>query len=170
MKSVSFFFTAILCLIFSFVSPALSASNPDHIDPCALISKEKVMAAFPTIKAMKKQTIGPNTTCNFLDKIGIPALIISVGRADNRDALKALAGMGDGYSYQPISGLGDSAAMAVTKPAPKLGITGGSVAELHVIRKKSFVNLAPVRIEVQAKGPAFAALKQLATEMATKLP
>jgi len=74
-------------------------------------------SAFPAIKAMEKQTIGPNTTCNFLDTFGIPALIISVGRADHRDALKALASMGDGYSYQPISGLGDSAAMAVTKPA-----------------------------------------------------
>jgi len=146
------------------------ASNPDHIDPCALIGKEKVMAAFPTIKKMKKQTIGPNTTCNFLDKFGIPALIISVGRADHRDALKALAGIGDGYSYQPVSGLGDSAAMARTREIPKFGIKGGNVAELHVIIKKSFVNLAPVRLKVQAGGPAFATLKKLAAEMATNLP
>jgi len=170
MKSFCLFFTAILCLIFSLVSPALSASNPDHIDPCALIGKEKVMAAFPAIKKVEKQTIGTNTTCNYLNDKGFSALIVSVGRADHRDALNALAGMGDGYSYQPISGLGDSAAMAVTKPNPKLGVEGGSVAELHVIRKKSFINLAPVRLEVQAKGPAFVTLKKLAAEMATKLP
>ncbi len=169
MKSV-FLCMATLLLSFCITQPAWSASNPDHIDPCALIEKEKVMAAFPAIKAMEKQTIGPNTTCNYLNDKGFSALIISAGRADHRDALKALAGMGDGYSYKPVSGLGDSAAVAVTKPDPKLGITGGSVAELHVITKRSFVNLAPVRLKVQAGSPAFTGLKQLAAETATKLP
>jgi len=119
---------------------------------------------------MEKQTIGPNTTCNYLNDKGFSALIVSAGRADYKNALSALAGMGVGYCYQHVSGLGDSAAMAVTKPVPKLGITGGSVAELHVITKKSFVNLAPVRIEVQAKSPAFVTLKKLAAEKTKKLP
>jgi len=169
MKSI-FLCMAALLLALCITPQARSAANPDHIDPCALIGKEKVMAAFPAIKSMENQTIGPNTTCNYLNDKGFAALIVSAGRADHRDALSALAGMGDGYSYQPVSELGDSAAIAVTKPEPKLGITGGIVAELHVISKKSFVNLAPVRLEVQAGGPAFAGLKQLAAEMATKLP
>ncbi len=169
MKSV-FLCMATLLLSFCITQPAWSASNPDHIDPCALIEKEKVMAAFPAVKAMEKQTIGPNTTCNYLNDKGFVALIVSAGRADHRDALKALAGMGDGYSYQPVSGLGDSAAIAISKPNPKFDIKGGRVAELHVITKKSFGNLAPIRLAVQAGGPAFASLKQLAAEMATNLP
>ena len=169
MKSV-FLCMATLLLSFCITQPAWSAANPDHIDPCALIEKEKVMTAFPAVKAMEKQTIGPNTTCNYLNDKGFAALIVSAGRADHRDALKALAGMGEGYSYQPVSGLGNSAAMAVTKPEPKYGIKGGNVAELHVITKKSFVNLAPVRLEIRADGPVFITLKQLAAKMATRLP
>ncbi len=169
MKSV-FLCMAALLLALCITPQAWSASNPDHIDPCALIGKEKMMTAFPAIKGMEKQTIGPNTTCNYLNDKGISGLIVSAGRADHRDALKALAGMGDGYSYQPVSDLGDSAAIAVTKPNPKFDIKGGNVVELHVITKDSFVNLAPILLEVQAGGPAFASLKQLAAEMATKLP
>ncbi len=169
MKSI-FLCMAALLLALCITPQARSAANPDHIDPCALIGKEKVMAAFPAVKAMEKQTIGPNTTCNYLNDKGFAALIVSAGRADHRDALSALAGMGGGYSYQPVSSLGNSAAIAITKPAPKLGVEGGSVAELHVITKRSFVNLAPVRLNVQADGPAFTTLKKLVAEMATKLP
>ncbi len=169
MKSV-FLCMAVLLLTLCITPQARSGSNPDHIDPCSLIEKEKVMAAFPAVKAMEKQTIGPNTTCNYLNDKGFAALIVSAGRAYYRDGLSALAGMGEGYSYKSVSGLGDSAAMAVTKPEPKYGIKGNIVAELHVITKKSFVNLAPVRLDVRADGPAFTTLKQLATEMATKLP
>ncbi len=169
MKSI-FLCMAALLLALCITPQAWSAANPDHIDPCSLIEKEKVMTAFPAVKAIEKQTIGPNTTCNYLNDKGFVALIVSAGRADHRDGLSALVGMGEGYSYRPVSGLGDSAAVAVTKPEPKLGITGGSVAELHVITKKSFVNLAPVRLEVQAGSPAFTGLKKLAAEMATKLP
>ncbi len=149
---------------------AFSASNPDHIEPCGLIAKEKVFAAFPALQKMEKQTIGLNTTCNFLDKFGIPALIISVGRADHQDAQKAIQGMGDGYSYQTVPDLGNSAALALTKGNPKFGIQGGLVAELHVIKNNSFVNLAPVRLEVPSDGPVFAQLKNLAVEMANHLP
>ncbi len=169
MKSVSLCMATLL-LSFCITQPAWSAANPYHIDPCSLIEKEKVMAAFPAVKAMEKQTIGPNTTCNYLNDKGFAALIVSTGRTDHKNALSALAGMGEGYSYQPISGLGNSAAVAVTKPEPKLGITGGIVAELHVIIKKSFVNLAPVRLDVQTGSPAFTTLKQLAAEMVAKLP
>ncbi len=169
MKSV-FLCMATLLLSFCITQSAWSAANPDHIDPCSLIEKEKVMAAFPAVKAMEKQTIGPNTTCNYLNEKGFPTLIISVGRADHRDALNALAGMGDGYSYQSVSNLGDSAVIAVTKPNPKFDIRGGNVVELHVITKKSFANLAPIGLEIQTDGSAFAKLKQLAAEMATKLP
>ncbi len=170
MKSV-FLFSAILAsLIFLITQPAFSASNPDHIDPCALIAKEKVFTAFPAIKSMEKQTIGPNTTCNFLNEKGFSALIVSVGRADHKKALDAIQGMGDSYSFQPVSGLGDSAAMALTKGNPKFGIRSGLVAELHVIKNNSFVNLAPVRLDAQSDGPVFAQLKNLAMEMANHLP
>jgi len=170
MRSFFLFPTVLFCLSVFLAPTAFSASNPDHIDPCALIAKEKVFAAFPAIKSMEKQTIGPNTTCNFLDKFGIPALIVSVGRADHKKALNAIQGMGDSYSFQPVSGLGDSAAMALTRGNPKFGIRGGLVAELHVIKNNSFVNLAPVRLDAPSDGPVFAQLKNLAMEMANHLP
>ncbi|HHB76054.1 MAG TPA: hypothetical protein ENK84_05885 [Desulfobulbus sp.] len=169
MKPV-FLFSAIASLIFLITPPAFSATNPDHIDPCGLIAKQKVFTAFPAIKAMKKQTIGPNTTCNYLNEKGFSALIVSVGRADHKMALDAIQGMGDGYSFQPISGLGDSAAVALTKGNPKFGIQGGLVAELHVIKNNSFVNLAPVRLDAQSDSPVFAVLEKLAEEMVENLP
>ena len=169
MKSV-FLCTAALLLALCITPQGWSASNPDHIDPCALIAKEKVYAAFPAIKSMKKQTIGPNTTCNYLNEKGFSALIVSVGRADHNKALDAIQGMGDSYSFQPVSGLGDSAAVALTRGNPKFGIRGGLVAELHVIKSNSFVNLAPVRLDAPSDGPVFTQLKNLAVEMANHLP
>ena len=161
---------AIVVLVLCTMVAARSAANPDHIDPCALIGEEKVITAFPVVKTREKQTIGPNTTCNYLNEKGFPALIVSAGRADHGTALSALAGMGDGYSYQAVSGLGDSAAMAMTKAAPELGVEAGIVAELHVIKHSSYVNLAPIGLDIQVNGPGFAVLKQLAAEMATRLP
>ena len=59
---------------------------------------------------------------------------------------------------------------ALIKGNPRFGIPGGLVAELHVIQNRSFVNLAPMRLDCKTDSLAFAKLKKPAMEMATNLP
>jgi len=166
-----FFFSAVIILSCLLAAPfsAQSASNPKHIDPCALIAREKVFAAFPALKKMEKQILGPNTTCNYLDKYGIPALIISVGQAGTTPARNTMSMLGEGYTVKDVPDLGDDAAVAVAQPNSRFGIKGG-VAELHIKKGGSALLLAPARIEVQENGPKFKKLKSLAAEMLKKLP
>jgi len=64
-----------------------------------------------------------------------------------------------------VPGLGNEAAMAVSKGTPKYHIKGGSVAELYIKKGDRFFLLAPMRLKIKANGPGFEQLKQLAREM-----
>ncbi len=167
---------SVFCCLVSFllavcITPqARSASNPDHIDPCALIEKEKVMAAFPTVKAMEKQTIGPNTTCNYLNDRGFSALIISVHKYDGISPHVMMENLGNGYHVEDVDGLGDEAAMAITLAKPKYGIEGGGVAELYIRKGETTLLIAPVRVKVKAEGEGLGRLKALTREMTAQLP
>ncbi len=137
-------------------------------NPCDLIAPEKVYAVFPILKAMKKETIGPNTTCNYLDKYNIPALIISTGKAGSTSARDILSMLGSSYTIQDISGLGDDAAIAIQQAKPEYSLDEG-IAQLHVKQGKIFLSLSPVRIKTSSVNEELGKLKILATEMLKKL-
>jgi hypothetical protein len=166
------FVSATLPVLFLFllVSPALQAGTLSGIDPCALVAPDKVYAAFPALKTMKKQTIGANTTCNYLDKLGLPGLMVSVHQYDGISPHAMMENLGEGYTVKNVPGLGDEAAMALTRPNPELAIPGGLVAELYVKKGNTTLLIAPMRIEVRAAGEGLEKLQELAGEMLEQLP
>ena len=166
LSSIAVFFLG-LSFVFPFVGAA--ATRPD-VDPCRLIAKEKVFAAFPSLETIEKQTIGSNTTCNYLNKYGLSGMIVSVNADNGIPADKMMESLGDGYKVEDVAGLGRQAAMAITLPVPEYGIAGGSVAELYSKKGTSCLLLAPVRLQVAASGPTFEILKKLAAEMLQGIP
>ncbi len=146
------------------------AATYPGIDPCSLVVPAEVYAVFPKLKTMKKQTIGPNTTCSYLDGFGLSGLIVSVHRDDGISAHAMMENLGDGYTVQDVPGLGSQAAMAVTKGDPQYGIEGGIVAELYIKKGKTSLLIAPARIEVKATGAVFEKLRGLAQEMLRNVP
>ncbi len=156
----------VLCSTFFHLAQAATLSG---IDPCGLIAPEAVYAAFPVLKTMEKQTIGSNTTCSYLDKFGISALMVSVHRDKGISARAMMENMGEGYMVQDVAELGDEAAMAVSKEIPQYNIPGGMVAELFIKKGGSTLLLAPVRIEVKADGSSFEKFKKMAMNMLDKL-
>ena len=77
------------------------------------------------LQKAEKQTIGPNATCNYLDKYGIPALIISISRAGTTHTRDTLSILGSGYTILNVTGLGDEVAVAVQQANPKFGLQEG---------------------------------------------
>ncbi len=160
-----------LCTVILLSIPGFTpAATMAGMNPCGLIEKGKMLAAFPALKDMEQQTIGPNTTCNYLDKYGISALIISVHLDDGIKPLDMMKNLGKGYRVEAVAGLGDRAAMAISLPNAKYGIKGGGVAELYIKKGKSCLLLAPARIKIGVDGPEFVKLKVIAAEMLEKLP
>jgi hypothetical protein len=139
------------------------SAKPEAIDPCSLIAVEKVLSAFPVLQKEVKQQVGPTTVCNYLDKYGIPALIISVSQAGNH-ARDTLSMLGSGYVIEDIPNLGDDAAVAIQQANPTFGLHEG-VAALHIKKGKISLNLSFTRINIPAKGPEIEKAKQLAAEM-----
>ncbi len=168
MKTAAMFLAPlfVLCGLLPQIVPA--ATRPD-IDPCTLIALKVVSAAFPTLQTMKKQTIGPNTTCNYLNRSGLSGLIVSVHRDDGISAHTMMENLGKGYRAVDVPGLGDEAAMAVTLPEPKYNIPGGLVAELYIKKGGSALLLAPARIEVKAGDESLGLLQELAARMLGRL-
>ncbi len=160
------FFATLFCL-----ATGLQTGNcKTHQDlaPCSLIAPEKVYAAFPTLKTMQQQSIGPNTTCNYLDKYDIPALIIFTGKAGTTSARDTLSMLGSGYTIEDVSGLGDEAAIAIQKAKPEYGLEEG-IAQLHVKQGKTFLSLSPVRIKASSIDEVLGKLKILAAKMLEKI-
>jgi hypothetical protein len=167
MKNILACYLVTLCCLVAGSQTGRCASPPDT-DPCNLIAPEKVYATFPGLKAMKKQTVGPSTTCNYLDKYNIPALIIFTGKAGATSAQDALSMLGSGYTIQNVSGIGDEAAIAIQQANPQFGLEE-RIAQLHVKKGKIFLSLSPVRIKASSVNEELEKLKILAAEMLEKL-
>lgn len=156
-----------LCLGLSLLTapaPGRGADSSAAIDPCALMAGEKVLTAFPALVKMERRTVGPIAVCNFLDRFGIPALMVTVGQAGPGSARAALALLGDGYAIEDLPGLGDEAAVAVQQANPRFGLKEG-VAMLHVKKGQRFLELAPVRLEIGLASGEWERLRGLAAEM-----
>ena len=169
MKNLSLLTGLIVLLIISTALNGLSASHP-NVDPCRLMSLEKVAAAFPAIQKAQHKTYGAGEVCNYVDKLGLPALIVTIGQDSESSARGMMANLGDGYTVKDVAGLGDEAAMAVTKPEPKYSIPGDLVAELYIRKGSSYLLLAPARIEIKDSGPDFDKLLSIARQMLSKIP
>ena len=167
MKNLPVICILILFSFFLLPSNADSATLPG-IDPCELTAPAKVYAAFPELKTMERQTIGSNTSCNYLDKYEIPALIVFVAQADHRPLTQSLAMLGSGYTVEKISGLGDEAAMAIQQAKPEYGLTEG-VAQLQIRKGDTLLSLSPVRISAASVEEELKKLTALAEEMLKKL-
>ncbi len=167
MKNCFLIFT--LCLWCLAIIPTVghSSSKVEKIDPCSLIASEKVFAAFPVLQKVEKQKVGPTTVCNYLDKIGIPALIVSVSQAAAhvRDSLSLLD---PGYVIEDVPGLGEEAAIAIQQANPKFGLKEG-VAAMHIKKGKLSLNLSFTRIDIPAKGAGLDKVKKLAAQMLENL-
>ncbi len=151
-------------LVLNILQSAFAATRA-NFDPCSLISEKDVYALFPKLKTRETSTIGPNTTCNYLDSFGLPGLMVSVHENDSISAGSMMFGLGDGYRVKPVAGLGTDAAMAITVAKPEYGVEGGNVAELYVKTGKFSLLLAPARILVPSSGTVFDSFKTLAAEM-----
>lgn len=167
MKNSRFFFFLIFLCFLSVPQMGNCSQKTEEIDPCSLIVTGKLISIFPVLQKAEKQTVGPNTVCNYLDKFGIPALIISVSQAGPhaRDTLSIL---GPGYVIEEIAGLGDEAAVAIQQANPKFGLQEG-VAALHIKKGDISLNLSFPRINIQVNDPKFEQVKILAAEMLDKL-
>jgi len=169
MKNSLFFFTLFLWCLAVGIDPTAGhcSAKPGEIDPCSLIAAEKVFSAFPALQKEEEQKVGPTVVCNYLDKFGIPALIVSVSQAGShaRDTLSLLD---SGYTIEDVPDLGEEAAIAIQQANPAFGLKEG-VAALHIKKGKLSLNLSFTRITVPAKGPELDKAKNLAAEMLDKL-
>ncbi len=138
------------------------------IDPCALIAPEQIYASFPELKTMQKQSSGNANVCNFLDKYEIPALIISLTKANKTSAEKSLSILGSKYSIKSIPNLGDDAAVSIQQANPKFGLKEG-VAMLYVKKGTVSLTLSPVRVNSSSIQESLTKLKEIAAEMLNKL-
>ena len=155
-----------ICVIFLlFFMPPCFAGQPTTDDPCGLVPLARVQAAFPAITGMEQKDFGPHKNCSYLDKFNIPALTVTTGRDPHSSAHAMMENLGDGYRVVELSGLGDEAAMAISKDNPKYGIEGGGVAELYIKKGDRFLLLAPMRIKVRENSPGLEKLKSLARDM-----
>jgi len=161
MRLQRYFFILFAVLL---AQPAICATYAD-IDPCSFLALQTLSAAYPGIQSREQQTIGPNTTCNYLNKHGLSGLIVSVHKDDGMSAESIVSMLGDGYRVENIQGLGKDAAMAITLPKPEYGIAGDLIAELYVKKGAFCLMLAPVRLDVKSSGPSFMQFKKLVSEM-----
>lgn len=161
------FYSLTFCFFLGFTSVGLCSQKPKDIKPCDLIATEKVIESFPNLQKAENQTVGLSIVCNYLDKIGIPALVVSVSRvgSSTRDALSML---GPGYKIEDIKGLGDEAAIAIQQANPKFGLKGG-VAALQVKKREASLTLSFFRIDIRQDTTEFEKIKKLVTEMLNKL-
>ncbi len=139
------------------------------VDPCSLIPLQTVKKIFPEITTMAKQTIGPNTTCNYKDNKNFTALLVSVSDGGRESAHEHLVPMGAGYTIKDVAGLGDNAAVALQKANPKFGFEEG-IAELMVKKGHILLLLAPMRIHTQSVDDALERLTKTAARMLENLP
>ena len=73
----------------------------------------------------EKQSVGQETVCNYLDNMGIPALVISVSKSVTT-VRETLSILGPGYVIETIDGLGDEAAIAIQQENPEIWIERGN--------------------------------------------
>jgi len=144
-----------------------SAQKPEDIDPCALISLEKMTSVFQQLQRAEKQQVGPSTVCNYLDKFDIPALIISVSQAGPH-ARDTLTMLGSGYTIEDLPDLGDEAAIAIQQENPAFGLKEG-IAALNIKKGDLSLNLSFTRLSIKPQGPDLESVKNLATEMVSNL-
>lgn len=154
-----------LLIVSIFLTQAASSATYPDINPCSLISLQKIDTAYPTIKTMEEQTIGPNTTCNYLNTYGLSELIVSVHKNDGIAAESVVSMLGDGYRIEIVQGLGKEAAMAVTLPKPEYGNAGDLVAELYIKEADFCLMLAPVRLNIKDSGSGFETFREIVLEM-----
>jgi len=163
-----FSFTCMLFLNIIILLPeGICSQNKNNVDPCSLIATEKLSAVFPTLLKAEKQSVGPETVCNYLDKMDIPALIISVTKAGS-SVHRSLSMLGSGYVIEDISGLGDEAAIAIQQANPKFGLKEG-IAAMHIKKGDRSLTFSFFRINLMPDEPAFDKIKVLAAEMIGKL-
>jgi hypothetical protein len=130
----------------------------------------EVADAFPVVKKTSHRNYGTGKACNYLNKRGFTALMVSIGQDSKSSAREMMSNLGDGYTVKDVSGLGYEAAMAVTEPDPQLAIPGGLVTELYIKKGNSYLLLAPVSIQIKDSGPEFEKLLSVARGMLKNLP
>lgn len=166
MQNTLLLFSLILwCLIIE-PSTGHCSQKPEEIDPCSLIAAEKLFLTFPALTKAKKETVGQSSVCNYLDKFGIPALVLSVTQAGTH-ARDTLSTLGSGYVIEDITGLGDEAAIAIQQANPTFGLQEG-IAALHMIKGNISFNLSFFRINIRSNEPKFNEVKFLAADMLDK--
>ena len=143
------------------------SQNQKNIDPCSLVASEKLIAIFPTLLKAEKQSVGQETVCNYLDNMGIPALVIAVSKSVTT-VRETLSILGPGYVIENIDGLGDEAAIAIQQANQKFGLKEG-IAALHVKKGSLSLNFSFFRINLIPADDEFSKIKTLAAEMIGKL-
>jgi hypothetical protein len=140
-----------------------------NVDPCSLVPLQAVEKIFPEITSMEKQTVGPNTTCNYTNSKNFTALMVSASDDGTTSAHEHLVPMGEGYMIRDVAGLGDNAAVAIQKANPKFGFKEG-IAELMVKKDHILLLLAPMRIHSTSVDNALDRLKKIAARMLKNIP
>jgi hypothetical protein len=143
------------------------SSKPAAISPCRLIAPEKVFSVFPTLQKLEEQKVGSTTVCNYLDKFGIPAMIVSLSQAGNH-AQDSLTLLGSGYIIEDVPGLGEEAALAIQQANPQFGLQEG-VTALHIKTGDVSLNLDFPRLTIPARGVELDKAKSLAADMLKNL-
>ena len=167
MKKVFYLGFSLFLGFWAGVQAAECSQDFKNSDPCTLVAAEKVIAIFPTLQKAEKQSVGPETVCNYLDSMGIPALVISLSKSMT-NVRETLSILGPGYAIEDISGLGDEAAIAVQQANPKFGLKEG-IAALHVRKGNLSLNFSFFRINLMPADDEFEKIRVLAAEMVAKL-
>lgn len=149
------------------VPAGICSQNLKSVDPCGLATAEQLAAIFPTLLKAETQSVGKETVCNYLDKMGIPALVISVTKTGT-GVHETLSVLGSGYVIEDIPRLGDEAAIAVQEANPQFGLQEG-IAALHVKKGNRSLNFSFFRINLKADDREFDKIMRLAAEMIEKL-
>ena len=157
-------FLLFLCLV---VDLSAGVCSQKRVDPCGLIAAEKLIAIFPTLQKAEEQAVGSETVCNYIDTMGIPALVISLSKAGS-GVRKTLTMLGSGYVIEDVSGLGDEAAIAIQQANPQFGLKEG-IAALHIKKGERSLNFSFFRINLNPGDVEFDKIKVLAAEMVGKL-
>jgi len=163
MKKPFFLCFSIFLSLFAGLHPAECSQKQKIIDPCSLIEVEQLCAVFPILQKAEKQSVGPETVCNYLDKMGIPALIVSVTMT-RTGVHESLSKLGPGYVIEDIPGLGDESAIAIQQPNPKFGLQE-EIAALLVKKGATSLNFSFFRIKLKPGDSEFEKIKTLAAEM-----
>ncbi len=140
-----------------------------NLYPGDLVSMDTIRSFCPEIYSAEQQAIGTTLVCTYLNKKGLPVLMVSISDVGSVTASELLMPIGNNeYEIREIAQLGDNAAAAIQRAAPRFGFEEG-LAQLMVKCDSLLLQFSPIRFNGESVDEELTAIILLAEHMLRQL-